>query len=96
MSMTGPLGIHPFFAHRAMGADDRDDSVIRPDPLGEYREGIEQAIQQRESAILAEAQAQRDATAQARKATLSRIRAAAAERKVFDQVAAVGGFRNAS
>ena len=83
--------------HRAMNAnraDDRDDRfVIRPDPFAAHRDGINQAIQQREQAILAEAKAQQQARTQARQAAVSKSRAADAERRIFNQVAAVGGIR---
>ncbi|NCA72312.1 MAG: hypothetical protein EOM22_16525 [Gammaproteobacteria bacterium] len=93
MSMTGPMGV-PRFTHLAMGADDRDDNVVGPDLFAKHRTAIDAAIQAREAAILAEVQAQRDATAQGRKNTLMRVRAADASRRILAQVQ--GARTNAS
>jgi hypothetical protein len=92
------MGIPKFASldHRA-AAEPRDDlHAYKPtllDQMGPHRAGVEAAIAQREAAIQAGIEAQRQATAKARVEALTPARCTEIERKIFNQVA-VGGIRH--
>jgi hypothetical protein len=94
--LSEAMGI-PQFAARA--DNERDDlHVYRPsalDKMGPHRAGVEAAIAQRMGAIQADIAAQRQATEKAHVAALSPAQCAAIERRIFNQVASVGGIRHA-
>lgn len=87
------MGINRF-AVRANN-EPRDDLYVtrraKPDLYSDP--GIQAAIKQREAAILAGIEAQRQATAKARVEALSPARCTEIERRIFNQVA-VGGVRH--
>lgn len=79
----------------AISAEPDDAHVARVDPMGSHRAEINEAIRRREQAIQVAAGAAQQARIAAREAAVRKQQAAAAERRIFNQVAAVGGLRHA-
>jgi hypothetical protein len=94
------MGIHPSWSARELdrraAAEPRDDKyVTRPGKPDLYSDpGIQAAIKQREAAIVAEVQAKNRAAVVEQHRAKPRIDATAIERRIFNQVASVGGIRH--